>query len=53
MGIEVEGDSFNGKTPIDIANRFNHAEINDLLRNHDGKRGKELKTEEPGNPPTH
>ena len=53
MGIGVEGGSFNGKTPLDRANIFNHAEIADLLRNHDGKTGEELKTEEPGNPPTH
>jgi ankyrin repeat protein len=45
MGIEVEGGSFNGKTPLDRANSFNHAQIADLLRKHDGKTAKELKTE--------
>ena len=53
MGIEVEGGSFNGKTPLDRANSFNHTEIADLLRKHGGKTGEELKAEDPGNTPTH
>jgi ankyrin repeat protein len=41
--IQVEGGNFNGKTPMDRANSFNHAKIADLLRKHGGKTGEELK----------
>jgi ankyrin repeat protein len=41
--IQVEGGNFNGKTPLDRANSFNHAKIADLLRKHGGKTGEELK----------
>ena len=50
--IQVEGGSFNGKTPLDRANSFNHTEIADLLRKHGGKTGGELKAKELRNPPT-
>jgi ankyrin repeat protein len=44
--IQVEGGIFNGKTPMDRANSFNHTKIADLLRKHGGKTGEELKAEE-------
>ncbi len=43
MTIQVEGGIFNGKTPMDRANSFNHTKIIDLLRKHGGKTGEELK----------
>jgi ankyrin repeat protein len=45
--IQVEGGIFNGKTPMDRANSFNHTKIADLLRKHGGKTGEELKAVEP------
>ncbi len=44
--IQVEGGIFNGKTPMDRANSFNHTKIADLLREHGGKTGEELKAAE-------
>jgi len=41
--IQVEDGNFNGKTPMDRANSFNHTKITDLLRKHGGKTGNELK----------
>jgi ankyrin repeat protein len=41
--IQVEGGNFNGKTPLDRANSFNHSKITDLIRKHGGKTGEELK----------
>jgi ankyrin repeat protein len=40
--IQVEGGNFNGKTPMDRANSFNHTKIADLLRKHGGKTGEEF-----------
>ena len=40
--IQVEGGVFNGKTPMDRANSFNHTKIADLLRKHGGKTGEEF-----------
>jgi ankyrin repeat protein len=37
--IQVEGGNFNGKTPLDRANSFNHIKTADLLRKHGGKTG--------------
>jgi ankyrin repeat protein len=44
--IQVEGGNFNGKTPMDRANSFNHTKIADLIRKHGGKTGEELKAAE-------
>jgi ankyrin repeat protein len=44
--IQVEGGNFNGKTPLDRANSFNHTKIADLIRKHGGKTGEELKVVE-------
>ena len=40
--IQVEDGNFNGKTPMDRANSFNHTKIVDLLRKHGGKTGEEF-----------
>jgi ankyrin repeat protein len=44
--IQAEGGIFNGKTPMDRANSFNHTKIADLLRKHGGKTDEELKAVE-------
>ena len=43
--IQVEGGIFNGKTPMDRANSFNHTKITALLHKHGGKTNEELKAE--------
>ena len=44
-GADVNAKDVGGKTPLDWAIRRHHHEIADLLRNHGGKTGAELKAE--------
>ena len=43
-GADVNAKGFGG-TPLDLAIKYNHTEIADLLRKHGGKTGEELKAE--------
>ena len=42
-GADVNARDNGGETPLDVAIKFDETDIADLLREHGGKRGKELK----------
>ena len=44
-GADVNAKTGDGETPLGLAIRFKHPEIADLLRQHGGKTGEELKAE--------